>query len=142
MIQSIANIRDLLNANHEEREAFLREHSKKSFNLLQEIKEANEKDREDQLLIATEHILDVYGIIMDRDILEDILKLSPEILANLNYYGIENDTLTREQVQNAVCEFFIGCDHPQYKDDVDFESFVSLLQSQAQRMGFLVKTES
>lgn len=69
---------------------------------------------------------------------KDILTLFPKTRIKIAQYGL-NDTEVSESINNCVSLFFLNCEWPIYKDNVDMSLFMDILHRQAIAMGYFVE---
>jgi hypothetical protein len=86
---------------------------------------------------AAKSILEITEIDLTIEQIEAILSLFPFARIKLSHDG-GNDTEVREDVYNAICKFFAGCEAPTYGDKLNINRFIQHLQSQAKSMGYQV----
>ncbi len=95
-----------------------------------------------QYIEAADFIEEISGLRLNGEHIRGLLSLYPSARIKVALYG-GGDTDSREALSFAISHFVLGCGWPTYGDKVDVEEFVTILQRQAEGLGFRVdKNES
>jgi len=92
---------------------------------------------QEDFLEAAEYILDTTGVMLNIEEIESIFSLFPFARIKLALEGVD-DTEVRGLIYDVACNFFVGCEAPLLKDDIDMDRFIRYLQLQAKAMGYRV----
>lgn len=53
-----------------------------------------------------------------------------------------NDTEVQDLIYGVACKFFVGCEAPLFKDEINMDRFLRYLQLAAKAMGYRVQESS
>lgn len=92
-----------------------------------------------QYVEAADFIEEISGLRLDGEQIRGLLSLYPSARIKVALEGL-GDTDIRDSLSFAISHFILGCGWPTYGDKVDVEEFVTILQRQAEGLGFRVGT--